>query len=73
MTIVIQHMRLHLVIVFQIYYLYIKIDPLSQYIWTLVVSHYVGINKILHYKILYYIIIDLLSSNQLIELIRRQI
>ena len=38
-------MRIHSVIVFQIYYLYINIDPLSQYIWTLVVPHYIGLMR----------------------------
>ena len=55
MTIVLQHMGLHSVIAFQIYY-HIDIDSLSQYIWTLVTPHYIGLIRsyVIKYYILYY-------------------
>ena len=45
MTIVLQLKRLHSVIVFQIYYLYINIGALNQYIWTPVSLYYVNLIK----------------------------
>ena len=59
MTVVLQHMKLHSVTVFQIYYLYINIDSLSQYIWTLVAPHYLGLIRsyAIKYYVLYYIIL----------------
>ena len=64
MTAVLQHMKLHSVIVFQIYYLYINIDLLSQYIWSLVVHHYIGLIKsyTIKYYMIYYIIMDIFSQ-----------
>ena len=59
MTIVLQHKRLHSVIIFQVYYLNINIDSLSQYIWTLVEPHYIGLIR--SYTIKYYIIIDIFA------------
>ena len=57
MTIVLQYIRLHSVIVFQIYYLHINIDSLSEYIWTLVALDYRGLIR--SYVIKYYIIINM--------------
>ena len=57
MTVVLHHIRLHSVIAFQIYYIYINIDSLSQYIWTLVAPYYMGLIGILCYKILYIILL----------------
>ena len=55
MTIALQHKRLYLVIVFQIYCLYINIDSLSQYIWTWEVPNYIHLTE--SYIIKYYIIL----------------
>ena len=57
---------LHSVIVFQIYYLYINIDALSQCIRTSVACHYTDLVK--SYIILY---LKIPLLNQLIELIKR--
>ena len=64
-------MRLHSVIVFQIYYLYINIDSLSQYIWTLVAPNYIELMRsyVIKYYVLYYITINILKQS-IIELIK---